>query len=336
MRLTSWTGMAVHGLTLGLALLAAAPAAATVQVISLAGSFGGFRDGVGTHAAFNGPAGLGLDGAGNLYVADQYNKRIRKVTPGGYVSTIAGSSTGAARDGRGSDAAFNNPHGVKVAPDGSLYVADYQNGLVRRIDRSGYVSTVAGGYYNQPRDVAVGRDGAVYVAEGSSGWVERISGGLRQQIASGLREPMGIAVDARNNVYVSDFGSQRIAKILPSGRRLVFAGHGNYGLRDGPARVATFGRPAGIALDPAGCLYVADVGTRRIRRVTPGGYVTTLAGSTEGYVNGPGPVAKFSRPTGIASPGGGIVYVGDSNNNRIRKLSGVPACPRFPRVRRSP
>jgi len=314
-----------------LALAAGAPGApAAVNVVSLAGDTNGdFADGFGTVARFNGPAGLALDADGNILVADQYNKRIRRVTPAGEVTTIAGNSEGNADDGLGTAASFNNPHGVEAGPFGQIFVADYQNGLLRRIDSAGYVTRVPGGFYNQPRDVAVGRDGVLYVAEGSSGWVERVipSTGARRVLATGLREPMGIAVDARNNLYVSDFGSQQIVKILPTGRRFVLAGQGNYGVQDGATGVATFGRPAGVALDAAGCVYVADIATHRIRRVTPYGYVQTLAGGHEGFDEGPGHLARFDGPIGIVPAPGGIVYVGDSHNQRIRKLSGVTPCP---------
>jgi sugar lactone lactonase YvrE len=328
---------AALGLAMAAALGAAGPAGAFINVVTLAGqSAGDFQDGYGTAAKFNNPAGIGMQGS-NILVADEFNHRIRTVTAGGQVTTLAGNSQAAWADGLGTQAKFNSPTGVKAGADGNVYVADYLNGLVRRISPGGYVATVLGGFYNQPRDVAVARDGTLYVAEGGSGWVERINQttGQRVQVARGIQEPQGIAIDARGYLYVSDFGGQRVLKISPStGRQYVLAGQGSYGVRDGGPGYALFGRPAGVALDPAGCVYVADVGTRRIRRITPYGFVSTLAGTYEGFQDGAGTNAKFDGPVGIATAPGGIAYVAEAFNHRIRKLSGIPPCPRLVPTRR--
>src|SRR4051794_30389584 len=139
-------------------LLAPATAQAESDVFSLAGDGqGGFKDGLGTQAEFNTPAGLGIDGDGSVYVADQFNHRIRKLTKGGDVSTIAGNGQGNYADGPGAQAMLNDPQDVTVADDGNLYVADFQNGKLRRISNSGQVSTVSAPDLAGPRAVAVDR-----------------------------------------------------------------------------------------------------------------------------------------------------------------------------------
>lgn len=313
---------------LGAAALPASPAHAEADVFSLAGSTdGSFADGLGTAARFNLPSGVSMDREGSVYVADANNHCIRRVTAGGQVTTLAGSSEGTYRDGRGAEAGFNQPAGVDVGEDGNIYVADYQNGKVRRISPDGYVATVAGGDFARPRDVAYHR-GDLFVSESDAGWVRRVNQATGESTVAiaGLTEPWGVDVDVDGNLYVADYGKQRIVKLAPSGKRSVF-GSGNYGVQDGPARKATFGRPAGVDVDPVGNVYVADKGTHRIRRITRRGRVDTIAGGHEGFDDGNAFKARFDEPIGIVSDGAGVVYVGDSKNQRIRKISGVSGRP---------
>jgi sugar lactone lactonase YvrE len=304
----------------------AAAAAVGATVVSLAGQTdGGFSDGVGTVAQFNAPAAIDLDGNGNIIVADQFNKRIRRVTPDGAVTTLAGNDEGNYADGPGGDAQFNNPTGVSVGLDGNIYVADYQNGLVRRVlSDGGTTSTLANHtFFSGPRDTAVDSKGGVYVTESGAGWVSKLTDTGRDPIVMGLSEPQGVAVDDKGNLYVCNYGRQRVEKVLPNGQMYTIGGNENYGVADGLPGYAMFGRPAGIAVDGKGYVYVADVGTHRIRIISPEGYVGTIAGGNEGFADGPADTARFDGPRGIATNGDGIVYVADWHNQRIRKIAGV-------------
>jgi streptogramin lyase len=167
---------AILPILLAACLTAPATAAAESDVFSLAGDGqGGYLDGLGTQARFNEPAGVALDGAGAIYAADQFNHMVRKVTPGGDVSTIAGNGQGDYRDGAPGQAMFNDPQDVAVGDDGNLYVADYQNGKIRRISSSGDVSTVSASDLAGPRAVAIDHQGNLYVAESGAGWVRKIA-----------------------------------------------------------------------------------------------------------------------------------------------------------------
>src|SRR3954447_1990813 len=323
---------ALPALLLAACLLAPASAQADSNVFSLAGDGqGGFKDGLGTQAEFNTPAGIGRDGDGSIYVADQFNHRIRKVTRGGDVTTIAGTGDGSYRDGPGGSATFNDPQDVVVGDDSNLYVADYTNGKIRRISNSGQVSTVSAPDLAQPRALAIDHQLNLYVAEIGAGWVRKIApDGQSTVIMDRLAEPSGVAVDDAGNVYVSDLARQQVLKVTPAGERSVLAGSGEFGNDDGPALVASFGRPWGLSLDRTGAVYVADKAKNDIRRIDPDGTVETIAGIDNrpgGFADGAGTSAKFDNPLGIASDGAGTVYVGDSNNQRIRKISGLPGVP---------
>jgi hypothetical protein len=209
-------------------------------VTTLAGSTFGSTDGVATAAQFEFPVALAVDAAGNVYVGDRDNHRIRKITPAGAVSTLAGSTQGFA-DGTGTAARFNFPAGV--------------------------------------------------------------------------------AVDAAGNVYVADTFNQRIRKITPAGAVSTLAGSGTAGFANGVATAAQFNFPAGVAVDAAGNVYVGDRDNHRIRKITPAGAVSSLAGSTAGFADGTGTAARFNFPEGVAVDAAGNVFVADAFNQRIRKIN---------------
>ncbi|HEY4111881.1 IPT/TIG domain-containing protein [Puia sp.] len=267
----------------------------TVTTLAGDGNFG-FKEGPGNAAEFNSPNGAGVDGAGNIYVADVLNHRIRKVTSDGQVSTWAGDGTKVFKEGKGTAASFYNPYGVAVTSAGVVYVADANNYRVRKITAAGDVSTLAG-------------DGTPGFKEGA--------GNVAQ-----FKNLEGVAVDAAENVYVADTYNSSIRKITPAGEVSTLAGNGTYGFQEGTGSAARFSFPRGLAVDGAGYVFVADGDNNRIRRITPAGEVVTLAGDgTAGFQDGSGPIAKFNHPSGVAADGHGNIYVADLINQRIRQIS---------------
>jgi sugar lactone lactonase YvrE len=269
------------------------------DVTTLAGQVGvtGSINGTGTAASFNNPQGVAVDGSGNVYVADQGNNLIRKITSGGDVTTLAGQAgvTGST-DGAGTVASFNYPIGVAVDASGNVYVGDEGNNLIRKITSGGNVTTLAG--------------------SGSVGSTNGIG------TAAKFYHPYGVAVDALGNVYVADQGNDLIRKITSGGLVTTLAGTGSGGASNGTGTAASFFWPQGVAVDPSGNVYVADSSNNLIRKITSGGVVTTLAGSgTADYVDGIGIAASFNNPTGVAVDSSGNVYVADFYNLRIREIT---------------
>ncbi|MCL2760763.1 MAG: NHL repeat-containing protein [Desulfuromonadales bacterium] len=302
--------------------------ASQVTVSTLAGSgTPGFADGTGAMAQFYVPIGVAVDAGGNVYVADSYNNRIRKITPTGVVSTLAGSGAYGFADGTGTAVQFKNPQGVAVDAVGNVYVADTLNNSIRKVTPAGLVSTLgvtdgttgAVMLFNYPTDVAVDAAGNIYVADYSNNSIRKITpagvgstlAGSTAGFANGagatarFNNPAGVAVDT--NVYVADQGNNSIRKITPTGVVSTLAGG--------------FKNPQGIAVDAEGNVYVADTENCRIRKITPAGMVSTLAGSICGFADGTGSEAEFYQPTGVAVDAAGNVYVADFGNSRIRKIT---------------
>ncbi len=199
---------------------------------------------VATNARFNLPFGLCADATGNIYVADQGNQKIRKITPAGVVTTFAGSGTIGSLNAIGTAAQFFNPTGICIDPMGILYVADQGNHKIRKIDTFAVVSTLAG--------------------SGSIGSADGIG------TATSFHNPTGVFADANSNVFVVDFYNNKIRKISPLGIVCTFAGSGVAGAMDGNGLVATFENPLGIGGNPNGNIYVADYGSHKIRKITNG------------------------------------------------------------------
>jgi len=319
-----------------------------ITVSTFAGSTSGYADGTGTAAQFYLPVGVAVDALGNVYVADYNNHRIRKITPAGVVSTFAGSTAGYI-DGTGTAAQFYRPVGVAVDALGNVYVADYNNHRIRKITPAGVVSTFAGsaqGYadgtgtaaqFNFPTGVAVDASGNVYVADRNNhkirkitpaGVVTTVAGSTAGYIdgtgtAAQFYSPGGVVVDSSSNIYVADLSNHKIRKITPAGVVTTVAGS-TAGYIDGTGTAARFNNPYNIALDSSGNKYVADLSNHKIRKITPAGVVTTVAGGAQGYADGTGTAALFYNPIGVAvDNASGNIYVGDYNNNRIRKITGA-------------
>lgn len=298
------------------------------SVVRLAGEpQGGFQDGTGTSAKFNAPAGIDIDGSGNVVIADAGNHRIRRMDPGGTVSTLAGNNEGNFENGVGAAASFNQPAGVAVGPDGDVYVADSINGRLRKVTSNGGIATdlTPGQFYARPRDTAIDAQGKVYVVEADAGWVRKVDPTTKRRsvYTKGLAEPWSAAFGPDGSLYVTDYGKQRIRRVLPSGRHYTFAGTGIYGVRDGSPGYATLGRPAAVTVDARGYVYVADLGTHRVRVISPEGVVATLAGGNQGFDDGAARLARFDNPRGVAVATDGTVYVSDRANNAIRKIAGA-------------
>jgi sugar lactone lactonase YvrE len=312
-------------------------------------SLPGCQDGsVGGRARFDTPVGIAVDNLDNVFVADSLDHRIRKITPKGEVSTLAGNGNPGFQDGSGSTAQFNSPVGIGVDGLGNIYVADSSNHRIRKISPQGEVSTLAGSgvagfqdgpastaQFNLPQDVAVDEAGNVYVADWNNHRVRKISqggevttlAGSKAGFADGLgdqarfRNPGALAVDDFGNIYVADSSNRRIRKIDPNGMVTTLAGDGTLGTRDGPAGQARFSNPRGIELDASGNVYVADSSSHRIRKMTPTGEVSTLAGIDRGFRDGPTTRALFNYPRGVAVDRAGTLYVADSYNRRIRRIA---------------
>ncbi len=263
----------------------------TQKVTTLAGSTQGFADGTGTMAQFTSPSGVAVDGSGNVFVADSDNHKIRKISPSGLVTTVAGSTQGFA-DGMSNTAQFNTPNGVAVDVSGNIYVADTENQKIRKISPAGSVTTLAGSTLGFKDD------------EGT---------------AAQFHLPYGLTVDGSGNVYVADVGNSRIRKITPAGVVTTFAG-GKEGYADGTGTSAQFDRPFSVALDKSGNFYVSDRNNNRIRKISSAGVVTTLAGSTLGFADGIGISSQFYFPFGVAVDLSGNVFVADRDNHKIRKI----------------
>jgi sugar lactone lactonase YvrE len=297
---------------------------------------------------------VAVDGAGNVYVADFNNSLIRKITPAGVVTTLAGAAgqTGGA-DGKGAAARFNYPEGVALDKAGNLYVADTGNDAIRKITPSGVVTTLAGtagqsgsadgtgaaARFTTPIGIGLDSAGNVYVTARNlrkitpSGVVTTLAGTLQRGSANGTGSaaqfsgPAGLVVDSAGNIYVADALNDEIRKVTPAGVVTTLAGTANQsGSADGTRAAAQFNAPCGIALDGAGNFYVADTNNDTIRRITAAGVVTTLAGTAGqgGSADGKGGAALFNGPFGLALDGAGNLYVGDTSNNTVRKGSLAP------------
>lgn len=220
-------------------------AAGTGIVTTIAGSSAGFLDGVGTAARFNGPIAIATDLNGNVYVADNNNHAVRKIAPGGLVTTIGGNGTTGYSDGVWPNVRFANPSGVAVDGEGNVLVADRKNNRIRKITVStGVVTTIAGNGLKESTD----------------------GNGLK----SAFSEPFGISVDAKGIMYIADLTSHMIRLMRPSGDVITLGGDGTAGFADGGKAGSKYNQPTDAVVDAAGNIFVADLSNARIRKITPG------------------------------------------------------------------
>lgn len=260
-------------------------------VSTLAGSNEiGSANGIGKDASFNYPTGITVDNSGNLYIADTLNQMIRKITPGGLVTTLAGSGVAGSGNGSGNESSFFYPMGIAVDKGGNVYVADTWNNLVRKITPEGKVKTLAGPDHY---------DSGFYMP---------------------LNQPVGIAVDSLGNIFVVDKSPAFVWEITANKTVTIFAGDAGLYNPYGKSNTTGFYNPMGVAVDTSGNVYVAETGRDQIWKITPEKKVEQLAGQGFGF-NGPGNQASFDKPWGIVADLTGHVFVSDTGNNLIRKIS---------------
>lgn len=298
-------------------------------VTTLAGSNkSGSANGKGTAASFSGLWGITLDPFGNLFVTDAPGL-VRKITPDGTVSFVAGNSTGLPMDGKGSSASFEYASTIISDASGNLYVAD--NSAIRKVAPDGTVTTVPGSrshnglasltglvFDAQGNIYASDVQGCIIIKIATDGTVTNFAGsGTKSSIdgkgtAASFNMPVGLAVDGQGNIFVVDEGSNEIRKVTPDGTVTTIAGNGSRGAQDGKGSAATFDDPTGVVVDASGNLYIGDFNNAIIRKITPDGTVSTIAGNRKsGLVDGIGTASQFLLPQDLAIDNSGNIYVAD-------------------------
>ncbi|MBI5799295.1 MAG: hypothetical protein HZA92_01030 [Verrucomicrobia bacterium] len=314
----------------------------------------GSLDGTNTTARFNDPSGIAIAADGSIFVADNQNHALRRIGTNGVVTTLAGLlGTPGAADGSGSDARFDSPTGLALGPDGALYVSDTGNHTIRRVTTNGLVTTLAGSAgtadyidgpatsarFNQPLGLVVAPDGTVFVADSGNHLIRVIATNGTVSVLAGNPEtfgsadgtgtnaffnnPVGLALAPDGSLFVSDANNFTLRRVTAAGVVTTIAGAaGQDGSADGPAASARFGKPAELALAPNGTLYIADAAHHTIRRLTPDGRVSTIAGlvGAEGAADGANGLARFFNPYGLAIAARGQLVVADTYNQTVREL----------------
>ena len=335
-------------------------AAGTITTIAGTGESSYSGDGgPATGVWLSGPTGVAVDGSGALYIAERRNHRIRRVDEAGTIMTVAGiGERGYSGDGGPATGAWlYHPREVAVDNTGALYIAERRNHRIRRVDKAGRITTVAGngerGYGGDggpaagawlygPTGVAVDSSGALYIVDSENHRIRRVDKAGRITTVAGNGEtgyrgdggpaagatlyyPYGLAVDNTGNLYIADTWNHRIRRVDAGGTITTVAGNGGQGFGGGGGLAVreSLNNPTGVAVDEAGSIYIADSGNYRIRRVDAGGTITTVAGIGGAYDSGgAGPAAEavLNQPQGVAVDGSGNVYIADTYNHRVRRV----------------
>jgi sugar lactone lactonase YvrE len=282
------------------------------------------------------PRAIAVDAAGNLYVGEVDSGTVYKITPAGDVTALSGSGT-----------TIMDPVGVAVGRDGAVYVSDADSNAAFRIAPDGTVTSLgrpgsgpADVGLTTPTSIVADAAGNAYVTNNGNNVILKLTpqGGMSvfagkagvdgsedgTGAAARLASPRGIAIDPAGNLYVADEGNSNIRKITPAGAVTTLAGEARQtGTNDGAGKAAHFAAPRGVAADASGNVYVADTDKHVIRKITPAGVVTTLAGRAgdNGKTDGPAAAARFSEPRGIAVDAAGNVYVADTGNAAVRQIT---------------
>lgn len=320
-------------------IVAAAPAIAatpTPPVITTKAGTGvkgyGGDGGPATSAKLDAPTGVVEDSAGDIYFADTANNRIRRVTPAGVITTVAGTGVpGYSGDGGpATSAKLHAPAGVALDTSGDLFIADSGNNRIRKVSSGGIITTIAGNggllcgllgtLLSQILIVGPALNATLCIAQ------SLLSALLPGLFPPGLAAPIGLAVDGAGNVYVADAGNNVVRKIDPRGTISVYAGTGVAGSKGdgGPAKKAQLSVPTGVSLDALGDLYISDSGNNKVRKVAPSGIITTFAGTGAAGYGGDGSAATSAKlffPSGVGTDAMGDVFVTDTINCRIREVN---------------
>jgi sugar lactone lactonase YvrE len=311
-----------------------------------------------TASALNTPNGIAFDSSGNVYIVDSNNNVVEKVTPSGHLSIFAG--TGVAdtpTPGPATASGLNGPGAVVFDSSGNAYIADSGNNAVEKVTPAGRLSIFAGtGKAGAPtpgpatssdldslNQIAIDSSGNVYIADSGNSVVEKVTPSGHLSIFAGtgkagvptpgpatssaLNYPGGVAVDSSGNVYIGDFGNDVVEKVTPSGQLSIFAGIGTNGApTPGPATSSALGGPAFVAVDSSGNVYIADFGANVVEKVTRTGKLSIFAGTGKAGVptRGPATSSALNEPVGVAVDSSGNVYIGDSENNVVEKVT-LPA-----------
>jgi hypothetical protein len=312
-------------------------------------------DGLATEAMLSYPRGVTVDLSGNLYIADNYNSRIRKVYTGGLITTVAGGGIMMTDGGPATEARLFSPVGVAVDASNNIYIVDQCR--VRKVDTDGIITTVAGNtcgdsgdggpaiqaQLRDPSHVTVDAVGNLYIADtfrvrkvGTSGIITTVAGdgqsGYRGDggpaTAASFMGVRSVALDVAGNLYIADQGNNRIRKVDTNGIVTTVAGNGVQGYQGdgGQATEARLYRPLSVSVDVFGNLYIVDNGNNCVRKVETNGVITTIAGNgTEGYGgdNGPATLAQLRYPSGVTTDVFGNLYIADRGNNRIRSIKDI-------------
>lgn len=353
-RLIKRTGLLVISvfLTAGIAL------ANDYSITTVAGGGASLGDGGNSSfAQLTRPSGVAVDFMGNIYIADTLNHRVRKVDIAGFITTIAGNGT---KDFSGdlftaTAAQLNNPSGIAVDTYGNVYIADSLNKRIRKIDSSGNIATIAGSEgvvlgdggsatsasLKLPAALALDSNGSIYIADKANNSIRKVDtmGNITAFAGTGtaglfgdgalaakaqLNSPSGVAVDTYGNVYIADTLNNRIRKVNKAGKITTVAGNGtaSFSGDGGKAVSAQLNNPSGVAVDADRNIFVADTLNNCIRKIDAMGTITTIAGSTQNPQESVDTVSsQFRFPMGIAVDTSGHIFVADTGNNVIKKIT---------------